>query len=32
MAATLPAEEAATLRAAHDAALDRYYESLPPPL
>ena len=32
MAATLPAEEAAALRAAHDAALDRYYASLPPPL
>jgi hypothetical protein len=31
MAGTLPAEEAAALRAAHDAALDRYYESLSPP-
>lgn len=32
MAASLPAEEGAALRAAHDAALDRYYESLPPTL
>ncbi|MCX7684496.1 MAG: hypothetical protein N2Z67_04375 [Acetobacteraceae bacterium] len=30
MLASLPAEEAAELRAAHDAALDRYYASLPP--
>lgn len=32
MAASLPADEGAGLRAAHDAALDRYYESLSPPL
>lgn len=32
MCAGLPADEAAGLRAAHDAALDRYYESLSPPL
>jgi hypothetical protein len=32
MAASLPADEGAALRAAHDAALDRYYESLSPPL
>jgi hypothetical protein len=33
MAERLPPEEAAALRSAHDAALDRYYESLNrPPL